>query len=189
MVTQLISYQFQKVEWNINLQAAHVRNVKGNMVCKAMLRLHLCGLPMVKYTHDEIQYIQLNINYESPALLAMHQLKRGKLRRTVQWGHKPRKELIQHMRSVRVACCVCVQACGRRSTNVVISSLTNNKPACACVWEGCGGRSHKLFPMWFWLKIPLFDAWHTASWLIMHRFSTAVMLFIGSDTQLSEPKL
>lgn len=69
--------------WNINLQAAHVRDVERD-VCKAMLSLHLCGLPMVKHTHDEFQYIQLSINYESPALLAMHQLRGGKLRRTVQ---------------------------------------------------------------------------------------------------------
>lgn len=64
-------------------QAVHVRNVEGNMVCKAERRLHPRGLPMVKHTHDEFQYIQLSINYESPALLAMHQLRRGKLRRTV----------------------------------------------------------------------------------------------------------
>lgn len=46
-----------------------------NMVCKAVLRPHLGGLTMVKHTHDEFQYIQLSINYESPALLAMHQLR------------------------------------------------------------------------------------------------------------------
>lgn len=68
----------------MSLQAAHVRNVERNMMCKAMLRLHPCGLPMVKHTHDEFQYIQLSINYEAPALLAMHQLRGGKLRRTVQ---------------------------------------------------------------------------------------------------------
>ena len=55
-----------------------------NMVCKAMLRLHLGGLAMVRHTHDEFQYIQLGINYESPAVLAMHQLRGGKLRHTVQ---------------------------------------------------------------------------------------------------------
>lgn len=75
----------------MNSQAAHVRNVQRNMVCKAMLRLHLCGLPMVKHTHDEFQYIQLSINYESPALLPMHQLRRGKLRHTVQRVHEAEK--------------------------------------------------------------------------------------------------
>lgn len=47
----------------------------GGMVCKAVLRPHLGGLTMVKHTHDEFQYIQPSINYESPALLAMHQLR------------------------------------------------------------------------------------------------------------------
>lgn len=47
----------------------------GNMVCKAVLRPHLGGSSMVKHTHDEFQYIQPSINYESPALLAMHQLR------------------------------------------------------------------------------------------------------------------
>lgn len=78
-----------------------MRNVERNMVCKAMLGLHPCGLPMVKHPHDEFQYIQPSINYESPALLAMHQLRRGRLRHTVcSECTKPRKELIQHMKSV-----------------------------------------------------------------------------------------
>lgn len=123
---QLISYQFQKQDWNLsgwnmNSQAAHVRNVQSSMVCTPTLGLHLCG----SNTHDEFQYILLNINYESPALLVMHQLRRGKLRHTVQRVHEAEKELIQHMKSVSVACCVCVQTCGgggRRYRNVLLSS-------------------------------------------------------------------
>lgn len=37
---------------------------------------HLGASALVKHTHDEIQYIQPGINYESPALLAMHQFRR-----------------------------------------------------------------------------------------------------------------
>lgn len=47
-----------------------------------MLGLHLCRLPMVKHTHEEFERIQ-SINYKSPVLLAMHQLRRGKRSNTV----------------------------------------------------------------------------------------------------------
>lgn len=83
-------------------RTALVRNVERNMVCKAMLRLHPCGFPMVKHTHDEFQDIQLSINYESPALLAMHQLRKGKLRHTE--CSKLRKTLIQHMKRYVCEC-------------------------------------------------------------------------------------
>lgn len=99
---------------------------------------------------------------------------------------KLRKELIQHMKSVSVACCVCVQTCGRRrSMNALASSQANNKPVCLC-----GRDSHYvLFPLWGWLKIPPFDAGYIVFWLIAHGFSTAVMLFIASDMQLSQTEL
>lgn len=143
-------------------------------------------------THEELQYIQLSINNESAASLALHQLWRGKPRCTVLLeGEK--KPYPAHERCVRlhVACimCLCAQVWEEEHK---FTPLINNKPACV------GG----LFG-WFSLHIVslvvlaqifpclTFDALLFFGWLCIdfHRFwHTAVKTQIITTTS-SLPKI
>lgn len=136
----LLSNERQKLCW---MEYKHgVANTKG----KKLWGLHLC---MVKHTHDEFEYIQ-SINYESPVLLAMHQLGRGKRSNTVPWVHGSMEEkLMQHTGNASVTCFVCVgsRRLWRQSYLRLIINLC--VCICICVFWGVGGWGGSLhFPLW-----------------------------------------
>lgn len=105
-----------------------------------MLGVHLCRLLMVKHTYDEFECIQ-SINYESPVLLAMHQLRRGKRSNTVPGVHGSRKgKLMQHTCGARTPCIVCGKWKIVKSEQSHLRLMINPCLA-AFPWEGHGGRS------------------------------------------------
>lgn len=106
----------------------------------------------------------------------------AKLRHAVQWVH--RGEKIEYTTNKNLFAEVWEE---EHEFTYTVSALTNNTPVCGRIrYEGCS--HYMLLPWLFWLKIPFFDAWSTTFWFITYRSPTAVMLFIGSDMQLSEPK-
>lgn len=101
---------------------------------------------MVKHTHDEFECIQ-SINYESPVLLAMHQLRRGKRSNTVPGVHgSTNGELMQHTWGARMACIVYGKWKIVKSEQSHLRLITN---PCLAVfpWEGRGGVVLVHFPL------------------------------------------
>lgn len=150
---------------------------------------------MVKYTHDEFQYIQLSINYESPASLAMHQLRRGKVRHTVQWVlEAEKKAYTAHEKCECSMLCLCADMWEDRGMKALTSSRANNKPVCFCMGGMWGLFSLYIVslvvltqnpPIWCWIHCFLIDytqIFHSCN--AIHRFWHAAVTKLHQKLRL-----
>lgn len=143
MSNQLRSSRFQKAAWNATEYLRNELSCGSHENCEKQVLFVKQSQDYIPVdfpwsnTHEELQYIQLSINNESAASLALHQLWRGKPRCTVLLeGEK--KPYPAHERCVRlhVACimCLCAQVWEEEHK---FTPLINNKPACVgglCGW-------------------------------------------------------